>query len=563
MVLCCVFIKKKLKNNTMILQSIQNTIQTTFQQIRQCSISKILKTSAFVTFVALGAMYRFQGTRIKNCLSIDCPDINILDVHPKEKAAMEALFKTKHPYKSFFGLTDLRENQEYLRFNTNDPRDQVFIGISRSDHNGGLDPWQLAHILEEFDRYYDVRFQSIKNVEDICHGIEEGAKTGKIMKHAVIGAHGDYDLMAISESDIHETAIDFLGSFSSLDPSGSVFLLSCSTGKEGKSFSDHIVQKITGQPQKGNPFNNIAQKLSNIIKRKVFAPTHITTTFTTFKSKDKIFYHPKNLFTYDENNRRKSTNPLSLLWDENLYQVFRPQFLKCTPNINENRLTQYELLTEKVIRINLISRSLLHKDSPFMKDYFQSCNDDPRKIVLVFSGYENDGSLSPEYLTEVFSELADETDFSYRQLESPHDACYAIERASQQGEVSTVIFLGTKGSKGLLFSKDESGVERQMDISMDFKICFSGVAKDGKIIFIGGSLGKNGESESNIPQRVANTTQRVVEATTCPVFPNKIEIQSTSPVALYHPSHSFITKLSSGCEENNENLFKSFHPKTK
>jgi len=547
----------------MILQSIQNTIQTTFQQVRQCSISKILKTTACVTFVALGAMYRFQGTRIKNCLSVDCPDINMSDVHPKEKAAMEALFKAKHPYKSFFGLTDLRENQEYLRFNTNDPRDQVFIGISRSDHNGGLDSWKLAHILEEFDRYFDVRFQSIKNVEDIYQGIEEGAKTGKIVKHAVIGAHGDFDLMEISESNIHETAIDFLGSFPSLDPSGSVFLLSCSTGKEVKSFSDHIVQKITGQPQKGNPFNNIAQKLSNIIKRKVFAPTDLTTSSTVFKITDEIFYHPIDLHEFDENNEWKSTNPLTWLWGENLYQVFRPQFLKCTPNINEDRLTQYELLTEKVIRTNLISRSLLHKDSPFMKDYFQNCKDDPRKIVLVFSGYENDGSLSPEHLTEVFSELADETDFSYRQLESPHDACYAIERASQQGKVSAVIFMGKKGSKGLLLSKDASGTERQIDLSMDFKTCFSGVAKDGKIIFIGGSLGKNGESENNIPQRVANTTQRVVEATTCPVFSNKIELQSTSPVALHHPSHSFITKLSSGCEENNENLFKSFYPKTK
>jgi len=554
----------------MIIQSLQTTIQSTFQQVRQYSISKILKTTACVTFVALGAIYRFNDhSRIEDCLSVDCPDINISNIHPREKDVVDTIFKTNHKFMSMFSSFKWEESQKYLRFDINGPKKKFFYAAAESDYNGALAPHLAYHLLRDFSSDLDFRYEVIRKFKHLCRSIRNGALTGDI-KGLVIDAHGSEDGILLDKSpwttfldQYIDASSDFAECFSHLHPNANIFLFSCSTGKPKKRFFDLIVEKITGIERKEDPFNNIAQIISDKAKRVVFAPTdEVTSFYTEYISKDgSSVYHPLDLFIRSEG-QPIFVNPLSSFFQPNLYQAFRPRFKKCSPTVNKEKLTENEISIEAAIKTDLIGKYRLHKDSPFMKEYFQHCKDDPRENVLVFSASDDDKSPYPKNFIEIFSRLADEKDFSFHQIKSPEKACYVINSAAQQGKVSGVIFIGTKGSKGLLLSKDERGAEKQIDLSMNFKKCFSGVDKNGKIIFIGGSLGEDGENENNIPQRVANMADRVVEAATCPVFLGSIELRSTSPVTLYHPSHSFVGKLAWRCKENNKNLFKRFFPKS-
>jgi len=78
---------------------------------------------------------------------------------------------------------------------------------------------------------------------------------------------------------------------------------------------------------------------------------------------------------------------------------------------------------------------------------------------------------------------------------------------------------------------------------------------------MGGSLGERGTSRFNIAQKIANIAQRTVLAATCPISLIYTKVQSINPLMLSHPAYSTIRNFLTGiCPENNENLFKTFHP---
>ncbi len=578
----------------MFISAIGSKIQNAFQQVIQhIPSSRVLKTAAAAA-LAFGTIDHFMnGQRIKDCLSPNCPDINISRVHPKEKEAVYVLNKVNSVFKPIFEATyainrikdgifkmvtqknperaeiemsdsDLTYGQEFLRFNSNDPRKKLLIATAEHDHNGALEPWGVSHLFEAFDEPYDTRYQIVRSFAELCEAIKEGAKTGDLEK-IVIDAHGDMYLIGLSS--LFRSAwipfldygiyffSDFADCFSPLPPNAKIYLLSCSTGKPKKNFFEIAIEKITGWEQKGDPFNNIAQAMADTGKRVVYAPTDLTTSETIYSPENQVFKLPKDFYIKNKEGEFIFSNPLKWLYGENLYQAFHPRTKKCSPYVNRFMLTEYELATESAIKADLIARSLLHKDSPFLEKYFQNCEDDQRKKVAVVSINEPWPAIDN---IKLFRELINNFDFRFKQAWNFYDVCDAAFEAAKQGEVAAIIIQVAKSSNGILFPKDSNGKEDQIDLSKDFRSCFSELSKDAKIIFMGGSLGSDSVDEPRIPQKIADETQRVVDASVCTIFAKKVEIQSMEPLTLHHSSHMYLENWARGCK--GDNLFKSFYP---
>ncbi len=590
----------------MFISEIKSRIQDTFQQVRQFPLKKVLKITALATF-AMGSINQLMGSRrISDCLSPDCPDINISDAHPMEIEAVETLFKTNSIFTRMFS-SSWEKHSEFLRFNIKGPKEKLFLAVAdpSTDPNGALRPQNIPHLLKEFDKHFDPRYEIVDSLKKFCKALENAADLN--IKNVVLAAHGtpsyislyslwrhipksilslipgdilNYSLIPMLDWGI-DTSADFASCFAPLPPDAKIYLLSCSTGMPQKRDDTileklgNIIEQLMGEKKQDfftrsinwlmgkdnrDPFNNIAQVMADNGKRIVFAPTDDVTSLVKFSREDNTFYHP---FITRITEHRRFINPISLITQtNNLYQAFHPRFKNCSPYVDRLLLTKYELAAEAAIKASLIARSLLHKNSPFLEEHFQICEDNPRKKVVVLSGYEADNSseLNPSRITKVLTSIATGYDLWVKQIMYFHQICGAAFEASKKGNVEAVVIHGIKSSNGMLVSKGLDGREEQIDSSQDFRSCFSELPRNTKIIFIGAPLGKSDPSGINIPQRIADITQRIVDAPTCDISPDKIEIQSMSPLTFHHPAHSTLDKWRFGCEENGENLFKSFYP---
>jgi len=527
----------------MFLNKIRTRIHDTVHYIQQYPIARILKTVAYVSLAIFGAIYNSKDRKIRDCLSFDCSEINISDAHPRERKTVDTLFKANNIFMEMFKSQE--DHKEILRFNIKDPRKKFLLTVSGSDPSEAFDPEIFSDIIKEVNKHFDVRYQVIWSFEEACKAIRSGVQTGDL-EYVVFVAHGSPYYISLFSPPENSLALDqgidessdFADCFSPLPPNAKIYLLSCFTGK----------------PQKEDPFDNIAQIMADGSRRTVFAPTGLVSAKTVFLPEDNIFRHPKGLIKYDKDGNTVRENKLSWLWGENLYQPFQPRFEYCSPHVDRNKLTELELATETTIRTDLIARSLLHKNVSFMKEYFQNCEDDLREKAIVIFG--SDESLHPRYSVELFRKLVSNFDFRFKQALHFSDICDTVSNVARR-EVAAIIIYGTTGSNGMLLSKDSNGNEEQIDISKDFRSCFSDLSKNAKIIFVGASLGKNGAYEHNIPQTVADLTQRVVDATTCHISFANVELQSMKPLTLYHPPHSQLSEWLLECEGN---LFKSFYP---
>jgi len=569
-----------------IKSTIQDTLQDTFQQVRRLPLKKILKITALATF-AMGSINQIMSRRrIDDCLSSDCPDINISDAHPLEVEAVDALSSV---FTRMFS-SSWEKHSELLRFNIEDPREKLFFATAdpSTDPYGALKPQEMAHLLEEFDKHFDARYQVVGSFEEFCRALANAADLN--IRNVVLAAHGNPNFINLFKSSwdsffnqFISASADFDSCFAPLPPDAKIYLISCSTGKPQKRDDtileklNHVIKQIIWKKHQDpftrlkdsfswlmgkdirDPFNNIAQAMADSGKRVVLAPTDVVGSLVEFSSEDKTFYHPLSIKI---TKYRGIINPISLITKSNLYQAFHPRFRNCSPYVDRFMLTEHELAAEAAIKADLIARSLLHKDSPFLEEYFQVCEDNPRKKVLVLTGHEaeNSSELHPSRITKVLTSIATGYDLLFKQVMFFHEICGTAFDASKKGNVEAVVIQGVKSSNGMLISKDSNGKEEQIDISKDFRSCFSELSKNTKIIFIGAPLGKDGSSKISIPQRIADITQRIVDAPTCDISPDKIEIQSMSPLTFHHPAHSSLDKWRFGCKENGENLFKSFYP---
>lgn len=503
---------------------------------------------------------------VKDCVSSGpCFDIDKGTVHERESKAAETAYTTKafknkrEELKSWFAShlvpPEWQDVQEVLRFRSDDPREKFLFIVAESDHNGAFNASNISGMLSKLSQKFDLRFQVVKNRRDICKAIESGAKTENLA-HVLIGAHGTPRLMEfdvgidsngkpfLKDGILEWDSTYFSRCFSGLRPDGKIFLLSCSTGG----------MKDVGTKEKpkksGLPFDNIAQKIANAAKRVVVAPRDVAhSSWTNFLSNDDVLYEHENILY--------SFLPF---YSSNLYSSFRPIFKKCFPNIEKIHSRESSALD--VIRTNLISRSLLHKDEPPSRanEYLQICSDDPRKKLLFFvAEHDKNDAIEPKFTPATLGLFADRFDLQYKVVKSSSEICQSIDQAAKAGSIANVIILshGT-ATDGMLLSKDANGKEIRLDKP---KYCFSKIEKEGTIVLMGGSLGQNGDDKNNIAQKIANKAQRTVLAASCPIFPDNTKIQSLNPLMMEHPKYSGMYNFFlMGCSENNANHFKAFHP---
>ena len=422
---------------------------------------------------------------------------------------------------------------------------EKFLFISAEyDYNGALDPSKISTILSQLSNSFDLKFQVVKSNEEICEAIENGKQTGKLM-HVLINGHGNPSKIALNKIQqnyvvsILETT-DFSKCFSGIQPNGKVLLLSCSTGKE----------------RNNDPFNNIAQKMADDSKRTIVAPTNDAYPVYTniLSTDDGVLYHPENrLFSFLP------------FYNTNLFASFRPNFKKCFPEIDQNKIHPRELAAIAAIKSDLLAKSLLHKNEPVDKieKYLQICKDDPRAKVLFFSAeYDKNRVLEPDRNSKILSVLADRFDLRYKVVKSLNEICQAIDEAAKLGKVITVLIqaYGT-WTDGMILSKDSNN-ENRIKASDNFSHCFSGIEDDGSIVLMGGALGQNAADKDNIAEKISNDSKRTVLATTCLIYPSRTTIQSINPLMLMHPAYSSIMNLVyERCPENNKNHFKTFNKK--
>jgi hypothetical protein len=484
---------------------------------------------------------------IQDCFSAsNCPDIDSAKIHPRERRATKFVCTSKpvnstreqlaNWISSTFIPPEWRDVQEILRFRSDDPREKFLFISAEADHNGALDPSLISTILSKLSNSFDLKFQVVKTQKEICDSIENGKKAGNLA-HVLISGHGNPEKIVLDADVINENT-DFASCFSGIQPNGKIILLSCSTGK----------------PRNNNSFDNIAQKMADKAKRVVVAPTHNAyPARTNFLSvDDAVLYHPES--------RHYSFLPF---FNTNLFTSFRPNFKNCSVSMDLNALHQREKSAIDVIKTDLISKSLLHKDDPMERaqEYLQFCKDDPREKILVLSAdYDKNGALEPSLSSKFLSIFADRFDLRYKVVKSLDEICQEVEKAAKTGKVVTLVIQahGTP-TDGMILSKDSNGNENRIKASDNFAQCFSKIEKDGTIVLFGSSIGQNGENQDNIAQKISKGSQRTVLATTCPIYPEQTTIQSINPLLLNHPGYSILRNfLKERCPENNENLFKTF-----
>ncbi len=506
-------------------------------------------------------------TTIIDCFSSSlCSDIDSKKVHQREKKATEVIYtsqpvnstheKIANWFKSKFVSSEWTNVQEILRFRNDDPREKFLFLSAEADHNGALNPAYIPTVLSKLSHTFDLKYQVVKTLEDICKAIEIGKKINNLA-YVLISGHGDRNGITLeadyfSSNGVNyqytknkiDSKINFEKCFSGLQANGKIILLSCSTGESNNN---------------NNPFDNIAQKMSDSAKRVVIAPIDdVAGRLTNFLSvEDGVLYHPESLLY--------SYLPF---YNTNLFTAFRPNFKKCTNKIDINSLHQREISAIDTIRNNLIGKSLLHKDEPIDRatEYLKLCKEDPRDKVLVLSAdYDKNenGALQPKLSSKIFSVFADRFDLQYKVVKTLDDICLQINQAARFGKIIT-LFIQAYGTPtdGMIISKDLNGNESRIKSSDDYSKCFSKVAKDGTIVLQGSSLGQNGSHVGNIAQKISDGSQRTVLATTCRIDPKDTTIQSINPLLLKNSGFSHWGNLWERCPENNDNNFKIFNPKS-
>ena len=130
-------------------------------------------------------------------------------------------------------------------FDAEDPREKVLISQSVWDRRGALHPAHQLNLLKSLDRRYDINFQAVKNVDEICRHVRDW---GKALKGFLFEGHGTPSSIQLSGNYTWDITTPVPpGCFDSLHPSTVIALFSCSTGSESLSpnFGEHL-SKITG-----------------------------------------------------------------------------------------------------------------------------------------------------------------------------------------------------------------------------------------------------------------------------------------------------------------------------
>jgi hypothetical protein len=489
-------------------------------------------------------------TLIPDCFSAtDCPDINLTKVCKKDHQATQTVF-TSMPVnstrefflnwmKSHFFSPEWNDVQEILRFRNDDPREKLLFLAAEYDQNGAVEPETNSAVLSKLSYKFDIKYRVVKSYEEICKTIESAKKTNNL-GYVVINAHGDPSWIVLDKKNsnnfaaIHQN-LDFGHCFSGLKPYGKILLMSCSAAKGT---------------------NHIAQKLAEGAKRTVIAPRDLLyPAFTSVLSADEaVLYHPEN--------RLYSFLPF---YNVNLFTTIRPTFKNCS-RIDIKNTHPRESEAAQIIKDDLVSKSLLqHNSSNLGEEYLELCKDDPRDKFLFLSGeFDKNGASNPVEITNILSVFGNKFDLQYKVVKSFKEICQEISKAAKMGKLNTVMIQAHGNSThGMVLSRVNADNENRMSPNEAFAPCFSGIEKEGTIIFMGSSLGKQNIQNETVAQKIADKVQRTVIATSCHVYPNDVRVQSINPLLIAHEGYSrLMNYVYHKCTDNGDNLFKTFTPKT-
>ncbi|HEX2579545.1 MAG TPA: hypothetical protein VHK67_03990 [Rhabdochlamydiaceae bacterium] len=169
----------------------------------------------------------------------------ISQIEPREK-----IKEKLSPYEA--KLRDLG-GEHFLYFKQSGPQEKFLILTAEADHNGALDPCNIASLMNQLSKRFDVKFRTITCVDDIQREIQNATQFGRVMG-LLINAHGHPVYMHLSNNpntgwlDIRTITAEL---FTGLDPSCVIALYSCLTASL--------------------PYYGVAYRVANLAKRVTYA----------------------------------------------------------------------------------------------------------------------------------------------------------------------------------------------------------------------------------------------------------------------------------------------------
>jgi len=184
-------------------------------------------------------------------------------IHEREQLAIETIKNETLQKSTLLRSTEFEDLQDILRLCKDDPRQKFLFLSMESDAKGqyALSPERNPEFFEKLSKNYDFKFKVVKSYDELCQEVKEASKTGKLL-NVVINGHGNPEGIHISgDSKILDAWVhkkrNLAKCFNSLDPSAKITLFVCSAG----------------EPQNGNPNDNIAGEIMKNTQNTVVAST--------------------------------------------------------------------------------------------------------------------------------------------------------------------------------------------------------------------------------------------------------------------------------------------------
>lgn len=517
----------------------------------------------------MGSVLASAASQLNECQPPMCTDISEEQLFPLEKRVLNGLpplvtIADGFPFNFYKHYFNNEDRKEYLRFRKDDPKDK-FLFLSSSDslgfaaHMGAERP--KFRLLSSINKKFDLKFKEVKSYKEICEQVEQAAKVGKLT-HVLLDANGDrekiclsdyisclvvdtfFDLMnqgAINKNsdptvsqayeflnkvrnskdvDITEKN-EFLECFKGLDPSGRITLLTSFAGAPN---------------EKGDPKENIAQKIATAAKRTVVAPTQ-SWVFTGGMPQVEDFE------VFDT----ASSNFLDIIFrtGKNAYKIFHPVYKNCV-DVFKDKIHSREQATVDVVKDELSKKSTLVQPEEFddLQDLLRFCKDDPKQKFLYLSmEADHNGASHPKHLSEILERLSKEYDLKFKTVKSYEELCNEIKEATKIGQLMNIVIHGHGFPGGIHISGDSVDENRYMieknwiHMKRDLAKCFEGADLSKITLFsCNTSAPLFGNVNENIANSIADATKNTVVAPVEKVWPKRIKLVSLDPFEVTHPS---------------------------
>lgn len=455
---------------------------------------------------------------VPDCLFPDCADLEKEKLHPRELEAIEDGFISV--WKRILGTHDFKETQEWLRFRQDDKRGKLLYLSAENDHNGALKPGLMYKLLKPLNDNFDIKYRAITSYQEICQEVRQSKASGNLI-YIVITGHGYEDAVHLYDCEYLHEWRDFNNCFSNLSPQGGIILISCSTGKG----------------QNGDPRDNIAQKIADIAKRVVKAPTNpVAPAYVELSSSG--IYHPKG----------------GWFSSINLFKTFYPRHPDCF-DLREEELHPTETAAYKAITDYFVSIDTLPEHPSFKEaqDFFRFCTSDPNKKLLFLSvEQDKNKALDPSTFPNLLVNLNDRFDLKFKIIQTHQEICLELRMAAKIGDVAAIIIHSSNLVDGI--KEKEVGWFEWLFFanSRQFPACLSQLPISSRIVLLGDSLGLPNPQDgiTTIANKIAIKAKRTVIALNRDLDMTQVDLTSRNIDNIYHRTSFFSGK----------NAFKRFDP---